>query len=105
MLCKLCGCEKSSRRAMNMHLLRQHPDDYKRADFILERLVTDPVPKIKEPSYKVKEAKKKYPRPAGFRLLNEADHEEAAAIKAGFSFIDDEENIYTEEEARVEEWV
>lgn len=103
MICKLCGCEKDTRRQMHGHLMHTHYDDYKRADFILERL-TDGAPAPAR-VYPYRKEKKAFPRPAGFRLLRRSDPAEANAIDQGFDFIDSDQNIYTSQEAKTEGWI
>lgn len=103
MKCKLCGAEKETRRQMHGHLIRCHYDDYKRGDFLLDRFVDNAVPLARK--YRKTEDIKRKERPKGFRLLRRSSEAEAAAIEAGFEFIDDDENIYTENEARIEQWI
>ena len=103
MKCKLCGAEKETRRQMHGHLMRCHYEDYARGDFLLDRFVDKAVPLARE--YRKNEDIKRHERPAGFRFLCRSDETEALAIDRGFDFIDDDQNIYTEQEARAEKWI
>jgi len=102
MKCRICGCEKETRRQMHGHLMHTHYNDYKIADFVLDRLVDGAI--LAERPKKEKE-KKAFLRPNGFRLLRRSNPAEENAINQGYDFIDDEEFLYTEQEARVEGWI
>lgn len=99
MKCKLCGIEKDTRRKMHGHLMHEHLEDYKRSGYSIERLCTEVIP-AKRPRVVIPAL-----RPDGFRLLNKYNQQEFYAIEHGYLFIDAEENLYTEEEAKAEAWV
>ena len=101
MKCRICGAEKATRRSMHGHCMTCHYEDYKRLDFMLERIAEDVPPLVKD----VKKEIKKLPRPDGFRLLRRSNEEEAVAIDQGFDFIDNENYVYTAQEARAEGWI
>lgn len=99
--CKICGSECETRRQMHGHMMRNHYDQYKAAGFDMDDL-TEGAPLRAH----VAQALKDYPRPAGFRrLLSYKTISEARAIEAGYAFVDGEENLYTEAEARAKNWI
>lgn len=99
MKCKICGIEKDTRRKMHGHLMHEHYDEYKAAGCCIERFCSD-APPAKRPI-------KCYPakRPAGFRFLHTSNIDENFAIEQGYTFIDSEQNLYTEQEAKTEHWI
>lgn len=99
MICKLCGVEKETRRQMHGHLMACHYEDYKGVDFNLDQLVDGAPARIHDDRIK------KYPRPNGFRFLSQHNDLELYAIQHGYKFIDDDGTIYTETEARTQEWI
>lgn len=99
--CNLCGAEYETRRKMHGHLMHSHYETYKEAAFDMD-LLTSGAPLRAH----VAAALKDYPRPEGFRRLRSyTSVAEAQAIEAGYMFIDQDENIYTEAEARAKSWI
>ena len=99
--CVLCGYEADNRRQMHGHMMRNHYQDYKDADFDMDN-ITEGAPLRAH----VAQALKDYPRPAGFRRLRSyTSTAEARAILAGYMFVDDQDNLYTEAEARGKSWI
>lgn len=99
--CKLCGQEGETRRQMHGHMMRVHYADYKDHGFDMDDL-TEGAPLRAH----VAQALRDYPRPSGFRrLLSYKSVPEARAVEAGFAFVDGDDNLYTEAEARVKNWI
>lgn len=106
MKCRLCGTEKNTRREMHGHLMVMHREDYQRADYILERLVSGAPDRVHESKlYEAGRKSKLHKMPEGFRLLKDHDEAEAKAIKLGFLYIDSAGNLYEPEEAKTEGWI
>lgn len=119
MKCKVCGKDLGniSRRAFNIHCVREHRHEY--FGKTLEEMTEDPIPvrvhdlRDAARAKKKKQSKRKAPiikkakpaRPAGFRLLSETDEDEAYAIEQGFAYIDRTQEVYTSEEAEEKGWV
>ena len=109
MKCKICRKEfpDTSRRAFHAHCIRMHPEEYKGKT--IEEMTDDPVPprahEVRDRAGRYPKKKKTTTRPAGFRLLNPTDEQEAFAIEHGFSYIDDQEECYTSKEAEKNGWV
>lgn len=101
MICNICGKELDTRRRMHGHMMHAHYKEYKEAGFDMDNLTTGaPLRAHVAQSFKL------YPRPEGFRRLRSyTSIAEARAIEAGYTFCDDEENLYTEEEARGRGWI
>lgn len=86
---------------MHGHLMHSHYDDYKKAGFDMD-LLTSGAPLRAH----VAAALKDYPRPEGFRRLRPyTSVVEAYAVNAGYMFVDDDDNVYTEAEARAKSWI
>lgn len=99
--CTICGSEYETRRQMHGHMMRNHYDQYKEKGFDMD-LLTEGAPLRAH----VAQAIKDYPRPAGFRRLRSyASVAEARAVEAGYYFIDDNDNLYSEAEARAKSWI
>lgn len=92
--CKLCGKEKHSKREMHGHFMYAHRSTYAEHDYKMVDL-------IEEDSY----AEPPKEKPLGFRYLSKADDLESMAIGQGYLFIDEDQNIYTEEEAKAKGWI
>lgn len=106
MKCRLCDFETDSRRVMNGHLIYYHKDDYKRAEYNLDRLtIGAPARKHDRLADKKKRAEKAAPLPKGFKLIEGKSELEKEAISKGFLYIDDDLNIYSADEARAEGWI
>lgn len=106
MKCKLCGKEFERRNQMHGHMMFNHRDDYKRANWNMDRLTEGAPDRLHETVYQRNERLNKLaPKPDGFRLLKTNVPEEQRAIAAGFCYIDSEENLYTLEEAKTERWL
>ena len=110
MKCRICGKEfpDDTRRPFHAHCMRQHPEEY--ANKTIEDMTDDPVPprahEVRDRSgRKPKKKTEKVYRPAGFRLLNPHKEDEIEAINAGYAYIDNDEGIYTSEEAEGIGWV
>lgn len=110
MKCNICGKEfpDNTRRSFHAHCMREHPKEY--AGKTIEDMTDDPVPPR---AHEVRDKHGRYPkkkketariRPAGFRILN-LHPDEVMARRAGFNYIDAEENIYTSQEAEENGWV
>lgn len=97
--CALCGCEKETRRSMHGHLISKHPKEYAASNYNMDNM-TDGAPMRAHE----REAKR-VQRPPLFRRLKLAMYEEAAAIEAGYEYIDADGNLYTEEEADERGWI
>ena len=91
--CKLCGKEKNGKREMHGHFMYAHRTTYAEHNYNMADL-------IEEDSHA--EPKEK---PKGFRYLSKADDIESMAIGQGYLFIDEDENIYTEEEVKNKGWI
>jgi len=110
MKCKLCRKEfpDDNRRAFHAHCVRMHPKEYKGKT--IEEMTDDHVPPrahdVRDRSGRHPKKKDPSPKqPEGFRLLNRHDEAERIAKDAGYSFVDDDENIYTSEEAEENGWI
>ena len=105
MKCRLCGIEKDTRRQMQGHLMFSHKEDYKRAEFNMDRLVEGAPPRVKEAKKAQYERKQKQlEKPQGFRLLKREDPTELNAINAGFLYTDGD-NVFTADDAKAEGWI
>lgn len=94
MICPICGKSYETGRQLHGHLMRSHETEYKEAGYNKENL---------KPGSGG--SKRNNTKPAGFRMLKMADPEEAQAYKAGYRFIDNEELVYSYEEAKGEGWI
>lgn len=101
--CNLCGAEKKTRREMHGHFMKSHYDEYKAVGCKQSELTTgDPEgANIAEK----KEEKKIVERPAGFRLLNRNDPDEAFAYSQGYRYIDGDDLCYTVDDAKKEGFI
>lgn len=91
--CNICGREFKNKRAAHAHLLTVHGDEYRRAGMQQDEFVT---------SSGDQETKKD--RPDGFRHLNPKNAAERRALEF-YDYIDNEENLYTTEEAKEKRWI
>lgn len=98
--CKLCNKQFENGRGFHCHLLRFHEKDYKEAGYKKELFMNSVEPATEERI--VIEIKK---RPDGLRLLRMQIEEEAAARRAGFLLVDNDENLYKEETAKAKGWI
>lgn len=99
--CNVCGKEFENARAFHGHLIRWHAEEYKESENDDHSFYVKEI----EMAEKKKAAKQDPDKPKGFRLLKRADADENEAYKAGYRYIDDEENCYTHEEAKEEGWI
>lgn len=90
--CPICNKEYQDGRSLHGHLMRIHEEEYRAAAFDKKKLKPAAAPAAAE-------------KPAGFRLLNKYDPDELEAYKAGYRFIDGDDNIYTAEEVKEESWI
>ena len=107
MKCKMCGAELADRRSAHGHLMGNHQDDYRRGGFELDRFMDGPIPERRQdrPSLKAKRDANRSPAPAGLRLISGSSDLEREAIRRGFAYIDNEQNIYTLQEVKTEGWL
>lgn len=97
---------------MNGHLLHSHLEEY-RTGGCRQSEFTSGEPEVPAKTQrKQKSAAKtqrkipKFPKsPAGFRLLDRNDPDEAAAYKEGYRYIDDDEICYDATEAKESGWI
>ena len=101
--CNLCGKQKKTRREMHGHLVRVHYEEYKDVGFKQSELTLGQ-PEKKE-VFVLEEEKKIVERPAGFRLLNRNDPDEAFAYSQGYRYIDGDELCYTVDDAKKEGFI
>jgi hypothetical protein len=84
-----------------------HPEEYQGKT--IEDMTDDPVPPrahdVRDYSGRTPKKKKVIKRPSGFRFLDNSIAEEAYAIDMGYSYIDDQEECYTDKEAELYGWV
>ena len=113
--CKICGKEFDSgdglkdQQAAHCHLLRVHYKEYQKKGFSRAAFTESSGEIYKKEEQPRRRREKREPagspRPAGFRPLNRAVPEEAAAYEEGFRYVDAEENVYDRNEARERGWI
>ena len=94
-ICPLCTKEYETGRQLHGHLMRSHQEEYRAVDFKL----TD----LKQANHKPGKVTSK--KPKGFRLLNITDQDENFAYKEGYRYIDADDEVYTNDEAKEEGWI
>lgn len=107
--CNLCGTEKKTRREMHGHLMKMHYQEYKEVGFKQSELTLGQPEggnaTEKKEVFLAKKEKKTVERPAGFRLLNRNDPNEAFAYSRGYRYIDGDDLCYTVDEAKEEGFI
>lgn len=84
--CPICEKEYINGRQLHGHMLKAHQEEYKKH------------------GNKVANFHKGKDRPAGFRLLNKANVDEANAYNDGFRYTDGE-YVYTSDEVKEKGWI
>lgn len=109
--CSFCGYENPDGRAMHLHMLRMHPEEYQAAGRDLEEVADGYIREQKQQrkldrKRQEEEMTQKKAAPeeqTHIRPLNRRDPDEAAAYNDGFRYYDPETDVlYTAEEAKEE---
>lgn len=97
--CLICGYEATDGRVMHGHLMKNHEEEYRKAELDMEKLTSGYKRTRSNTAKKTKKALETE-KPAGLRLLNKNNKEEHSAYMCGYRYIDADENVYTTSELK-----